>query len=101
MEFVPLAALVIINKKAVDFLKELLPNSLKNRVVQLIAWAVGIGLAFLFAASDFGDGIEVWDGKVLASLNAFGVSVYGLAIGSGAGVLADAIRRKNPEPDPI
>lgn len=101
MDFVPLLALIAVNKKVVDFLKELLPNDIQNRLVQLIAWAVAVGLAFLFANSDFGDGINVWDGKTLAALNAFGVICYGLAIGSGAGVLTDAIRRRNPQPDPV
>lgn len=99
MDLAPLVVLVIINKKVVDWLRELIPLHLRNKTVQALAWVVGIGLAFLFAASAFGDGIDVWEGRNLGSLDAFGVVIFGLAIGSGAGAFADAIERKNPTPD--
>lgn len=101
MDLAPLVALVLINKKMVDFFKEFLPNNIRNKTVQAVSWAIGVGLAFLFANSFFGDGIDVWEGRTLASLDPFGVVITGLALGSGAGVLNDAIRRKNPQPDPV
>lgn len=99
MDFTPILILVLVNKKVVDFLKELIPAELQNKTVQAISWAVGVALAFLFASSVFGDGIKVWDGLTLAALDGWGLVVFGLALGSGAGVAADAIERKNPEPE--
>lgn len=100
MEFAPFLVMIALNKKAVDFAKELLPNSLENKVIQLIAWLVGVALAFAFAASDFGAGIEVWGGRSLDAFDGWAVALYGLAIGSGAGVVNDFIERRNPDAAP-
>lgn len=102
MEFVPFLILIGVNKKLVDFAKECLPNSLRNKVIQIIAVAIAVALVLLFAASDFGGGIEVWQGRTLDGLDVWGQIIYGLAIGTGAGVLNDVIERRNPDaaPDP-
>lgn len=96
MEFVPLLVLVAINKKVVDFLKELLPDNLQNKLVQLIAWAVGVLTIFLFAESDYADEIEFGE-KALSDLNIFSLVIVGIAIGSSAGVVNDIIDRRNPD----
>jgi hypothetical protein len=74
MTFVPFLVMVALNKKLVDFVKELLPNDLANKTIQAIAWAVGIGLAFAFAWSDFGSMIPVVQGRTLDQLDAWAVA---------------------------
>lgn len=100
MEFVPFAVFVVLNKKITDFIKELLPNSISNKAVQGIAWAVAIGLTLLFAVSDFGSSITVIEGKNLDQLDLWAQIIYGLAAGAGAGVLNDVIERRNPDSNP-
>ena len=100
MEFVPFLALIALNKKFVDLVKEFLPNATQNKVVQLIAFVIGVALAFGFSESRFGDGIEVWEGLTLAGLDAWGVAIYGLAVAAGAGVANDFIERRNPDASP-
>lgn len=97
MDIAPFAAMLLLNKKLVDFAKELLPNTIENKAVQVAAFAIGVLLAWLFAESNFGDGIQAWDGVSLASLNAAGLVAYGMAVGAGAGVVNDAIERRNPD----
>lgn len=96
MDFAPFVVLVLLNKKIVDWFRELLPDRLESQWIQLVAFAVGVVTAFLFAESTFGNGIDVWDGITLDQLNVLGVVIYGLSIGAGGGVLTDAIRRRNP-----
>lgn len=100
MDFVPFLVFVAINKKVVDFCKELLPNNLANKVVQLIAWVVGIALSFIFASSVVGDSIDVFGDYTLGNIDLWGVVIYGLAVGSGAGVANDFIERRNPDANP-
>jgi hypothetical protein len=98
VEFIPFVALLAFNKKAVDFIKELLPAGIRNKTVQLVSWAVGIGSVFLYANSDWGSDIQA-GGKTLASLNGLGLVAVGLAVGAAAGVVNDAIERRNPDVD--
>lgn len=104
MPFVAIAVLVTLVKKTVDFAKELLPNTIQNKVVQLVAWAVATGYVFLFAASgSLGDIEIVSAGQTkyhLSQLNSAALVLVGLAIGAGAGVLNDAIERRNPDASP-
>lgn len=101
MAFVPLLVLVALNKKLTDFAKDLLPNTgIPNKLVQLISCAIGIGLAFAFANSTFASKIDVLDGMTLAQVNGWGLVLYGLATHGGAGVLNDAIERRNPDAAP-
>lgn len=96
MDLAPLALLVLLNKKLVDWLRMWLPSDPDNRWLQGIAFAVGVGLAFVFAESTFGDGIDVWEGRNLGSLDPLGVVIYGLGIGAGGGYAADFIAGRNP-----
>lgn len=97
MDLAPLAILMLLNKKLVDWLRMWLPTDPDNKWLQAVAFAVGVGLAFLFAESSFGDGIDVWDGMNLGALDALGVVIYGLAIGAGGGYAADFIAGRNPK----
>lgn len=99
MPFVPIAALMFLNKKLVDWIKEFLPNNIPNKLVQAIAFVVGVVLVVLFAASDWSDGIVVGD-KHLGSISGAGLVIIGLLIGAGGGVLNDAIERRNPDANP-
>lgn len=101
MPLVPLAAFAFFNKKVVDFLKELLPNDLLNRYIQILSALVGVGSAFLFAQIvQAAAHIEVFNGVTLDRLNWAGLVVYGVVGSAVGGVINDAIERRNPDADP-
>lgn len=97
----PFVVYATVVKKLTDLAKEFLPNSIPNKAVQGIAWVIAIGMAFVFAQADYiGDQIRVINDITLQQLDAWGVVIYGLAAGASAGVLNDAIERRNPDAAP-
>lgn len=62
----------------------------------LVVYAVGIGAAFLFAASDFAKAFKL-EGLALADLNTASLVIFGFALGSTAAAAYDTLSR-NPEP---
>jgi hypothetical protein len=91
MEFVPLLLMVSIVKKVVDFVKYATSGDVNALVTQLVAWAVGIGLAFLAATSDWADNFDV-NGQPVSTLNGWSLVFVGLAIASTAGFGWDAVK---------
>jgi hypothetical protein len=91
MEFVPLLLMASIVKKGVDFVKYAISADVNAVVTQLVAWAVGIGLAFLAANSDWAEDINV-NGQALALLNGWSLVLVGVAIASLAGFGWDAVK---------
>lgn len=61
-----------------------------------VVYAVGIGAAFLFAASDFAKAFKL-EGLALADLNTASLVIFGFALGSTASAAYDTLSR-NPEP---
>jgi succinate dehydrogenase/fumarate reductase flavoprotein subunit len=82
-EFVPLLALGLVVKTAMDILRYLRGRDWNGAGSLLIVWLGGFGAAVLFAATDFADSIVVGD-MSLGNLNAASLVVFGLVIGSVA-----------------
>lgn len=100
MEFVPFVVLTVILKKLIDLARVLIPTELHTKTLIPVSMAVGIALALLFWASPLlAGGIEIWNGVTLADADVVLVVVYGLAVGSGAGVLHDLVKPTTPPHD--
>lgn len=78
-------------KKIVDFVKYLAAGDINAVVTQLVAWAVGVGLAFLAANSDWADTFEV-NGQAASTLNGWSLVFVGIAIASAAGFGWDTVK---------
>lgn len=98
MEFVPALALLALIKKGTDWIRIWLPDKFENVVLPVVAWILGVVAVTLFALTDWAEGISFGD-QSLATLNAWSQIALGLTLGSGAGVVADAIERSNPSPE--
>lgn len=96
MEFVPIAVAAALVWKIVSFVKFLMSGDKNKAVTQLVTWAAGIGVAFLLAASDFAEGVDVGSHS-LGNLNPASVVLFGVALGSVAAAAYDSLS-KNPEP---
>lgn len=91
MDFIPLVLVASVIKKVIDFVKYLAGGDVNAVVTQLVAWAAGVGMAFLTANSDYGTEIMV-NGRSLSSLNGWALTLLGLNIASLAGVGWDTIK---------
>lgn len=91
MEFVPLVVITSLIKKLVDFIKYAANGDVNAVVTQLVAWLLGIAVAFIAANSDWGSTIDV-SGKTLASLNGWSLVLVGFVLASTAGVGWDLIK---------
>lgn len=91
MEFVPLLLMASLVKKGVDFVKYATSGDVNALVTQIVAWVVGVGLAFLAANSDWAEDINV-NGQALSALNGWSLVLVGVAIASLAGFGWDAIK---------
>lgn len=91
MDFVPLVVLTALVKKLVDTVKYLVAGDVNAVVTQLLAWAAGIGLAFVTANSDWGDAILV-NGESLGTLNGWSLAFVGVNLASLAGFGWDALK---------
>lgn len=91
MDFVPLLVMAALVKKAVDFVKYLTAGDVNAVATQLVAWAMGILLAFLAANSDWSESILV-NGTALSALNGWSLVFVGVNIASLAGFGWDAIK---------
>ena len=84
-----LALLVASVKKGTDYVKYIKSGDWNGTLTQTIAWALGIGAAFLFAASDFGT--KPVQGIIFSDLNPWSLIILGLSLGSGGSILKDFI----------
>ncbi len=82
------AALLIGAVFAVTKMVDLLVPQATGWILQLIALAVGIGVTFLVAFSDYGASQTV-NGIALNDLNVASLVLIGLLLGGGASVLAN------------
>lgn len=78
-------------KKVTDLVKYAKAGDWSSVVTQGIAWAVGIGSAFLLAAQNITEHITI-QGASLAHANGAALTLLGLAIGSGGSVLQDILK---------
>jgi hypothetical protein len=91
MDFVPLLLLTALVKKAVDFVKYATSGDINAVVTQIVAWAMGIGMAFLAANSDWADSVLV-NGQPLSTLNGWSLALVGVNIASLAGFGWDTVK---------
>lgn len=91
MDIVPLLFMAAFVKKAVDVLKYAFAADVNGILTQVVAWAAGIGIAFLVAYSNFGDQVNV-NGIALSSLNSWAIVLAGMAVASGAGFGVDTLK---------
>jgi hypothetical protein len=100
MEFVPFLALAAINKKLIDWVRVLLPDSLEAKVLIPVSAVVGALIALAFAASEsLSSGILIWSDVSLATADTMAVTIYGVAFGLTGGVLHDAVKPHTPPHD--
>jgi len=85
---VALTIVVLTIKKVVDLLKLIDVKDWKGVRNQSVAWALGVAGAFLLAGA-FGE--SVVQGVRLGSLNAAGLVIFGLGLGSGGSFVKDGL----------
>lgn len=91
MEVVTATALLLLLVKALVDLFKRFRSDRSAAVTQLVAFAVAVGVVFLFAATPLGAGIALLG----VSLGGAGVAtkvLFGLAIGAGAMGATDALK---------
>lgn len=74
--------------QAVNLVRFAKAKALSEVVTVVAAGLVGVGAAFLIAASDFASAIT-WNEVTLEGLNGAGLTLVGLAWAAGAGVVND------------
>ncbi len=88
MEFVPAVFMVALVWKLVDLVKYVRNGDVNAALTQLTTYAAGVGVAFLFAATQWADGIMIGD-AALSSLSGASLVVAGLALASTGSALYD------------
>lgn len=78
-------------KAVVDCAKYVLAKNTNGWVTQVVVWGAGVGTTFLFAASDFGDEVDV-AGIPLGTAASTTVILAGLGLGSAA-MLANDLKQ--------
>lgn len=91
-----MAALII---TVVQFVKYLQAKDTRSALTQLTGWAIGVGVAFLYAQSTFASGIIIGD-RALDSLTSWDLTVFGLNLGAVGGVIYSAVVKPKADPDP-
>lgn len=91
MDFVPLLVMTALVKKVVDFVKYVVNGDVNALVTQLVAWGMGIALAFIAANSDWAESILI-NSIPLAALSGWSLVFVGVNIASLAGFGWDAIK---------
>jgi hypothetical protein len=86
--FVPVAAMVTLIGKFVDFLKSVTNRDLNGIVTQATAWAAGVVAVFLYANTAWADQISFGD-RTLAQMNGASLVAVGLGASSLMSVLVD------------
>lgn len=76
--------------KVVDGIKMLAPN-LPPIVVQIIAWVVGVGMAFVMSWSDLGPAIAIAN-RTLENVNGWTVLLFGIGLGSSSSASVDFVK---------
>jgi uncharacterized membrane protein YeiH len=97
---VPIIALGFLIKKTMDWIRIVVPQTWHATFLIPLSFAIGIGYALLFSASDIlAANIEVLDGVTLADADVILVIVYGILSGAAGGVIHDFVKPTTPPHD--
>jgi hypothetical protein len=91
MDFVPLLVMTALVKKGVDFVKYVANRDVNAVVTQIVAWGMGIALAFIAANSAWAESILI-NGIPLSVLSGWSLAFVGVNIASLAGFGWDTIK---------
>jgi len=91
MEFVPVAAMLALIAKIIDFLRYARAGDANGVFTQAIVWVAGVGVVVLTAQTTWADGIP-FAGQALSDLNIWSLVFVGLAIGSAASLTKDTLK---------
>lgn len=94
--FVPLVAAAALIYAASNLLKMALAGEFKSVVTMLLSWVIGVSVAFLLQASDFGDSIAVGDSWTLGGLNIWSTVLVGLSLAGVGNAVYDALPINTP-----
>lgn len=94
MEIALLVLVVLFINKAVDFAKYLTNQDWNGALTQLVTWAVAVGTVFLASESGLYETFGV-NGVNFGDLNAAGLWLTGLAIGSGGSFAKDWLKARD------
>jgi len=88
MDFIPLAAAVALIWKVVDFARFLRARDVDSSLTQAVVWAVGTGVAFLLAGTNWAGGIVLGD-VAMQDMSWQSLLLVGLSLGSTASAFVD------------
>lgn len=89
--FVAMGALLAMVKNLTDLVRRATSGDVKGALTILMAYVLGVGTVFLFAASDYADSMD-FGGMSLGSANAFSKIIIGVAVGAAAGLAKDVLK---------
>lgn len=93
MEFMPLLSAIALVAVIIDVGRSARGRDWNGVITPLVAWAVGVGVAYTLGKSDFGEGIPLGDsGHTFASVNGFSLILVGFALGSVAAKGVDLLK---------
>ena len=102
----PALALAFVLKKLLDWARTVIPDHIEAKVLIPLAWVLGIvGAWALSTSAVVGGAIEVLPGigdapgVKLYHADAVVIFLYGFIVGSGAGVIHDAVKPNTPPHD--
>lgn len=93
MDFMPLLSAIALVAVVIDVARSARGRDWNGVITPLVAWGVGVLVAFVLGESDFGEGIPLGDsGHTFASVNGFSLVLVGFALGSLASKGVDLLK---------
>lgn len=93
MEFMPLLSAIALVAVIIDVARNARGRDWNGVITPLVAWGVGVFIAFILGESDFGEAIPLGDsGQTFASVNGFSLVLVGFALGSLASKGVDLLK---------
>lgn len=93
MDFMPLLSAIALVAVIIDVARSARGKDWNGVITPLVAWGVGVLVAFVLGESDFGEAIPLGDsGQTFASVNGFSLVLVGFALGSLASKGVDLLK---------
>jgi hypothetical protein len=93
MDFMPLLSAIALVAVIIDVARSARGGDWNGVITPLVAWGVGVLVAFTLGESDFGESIPLGDsGHTFASVNGFSMVLVGFALGSLASKGVDLLK---------